>query len=38
MFSAEEPVFLETQLLARLATVAANGQPTVNAVGFRLSA
>lgn len=35
MFSDEELVFLGTQRLARLATVAADGQPTVDAVGFQ---
>jgi pyridoxamine 5'-phosphate oxidase family protein len=34
MFSEQEFAFLETQPLARLATVAVNGQPTVDAVGF----
>lgn len=35
MFAAEELAFLRTQRLARLATVAADGQPTVDAVGFQ---
>lgn len=35
MFAAEEVEFLGTQRLARLATVAADGQPTVDAVGFQ---
>jgi len=34
MFSDEERTFLGTQRLARLATVAPDGQPTVDAVGF----
>jgi pyridoxamine 5'-phosphate oxidase family protein len=34
MFSDEEIAYLRTQRLARLATVAADGQPTVDAVGF----
>lgn len=35
MFTEEEIAYLGSQLLARLATVAADGQPTVDAVGFR---
>ena len=35
MFSDEELAFLRSQRLARLATVAADGQPTVDAVGFQ---
>ncbi len=35
MFSDEERAYLSTQRLARLATVAADGQPTVDAVGFQ---
>ena len=35
MFTDEEIAYLESQRLARLATVAADGQPTVDAVGFR---
>jgi pyridoxamine 5'-phosphate oxidase family protein len=34
MFSIQELAFLQTQRLARLATVAPDGQPTVDAVGF----
>ena len=34
MFSEQERAFLQSQLLARIATVAADGQPTVDAVGF----
>jgi pyridoxamine 5'-phosphate oxidase family protein len=34
MFSEKERAYLQTQLLARLATVAANGQPDADAVGF----
>ncbi len=34
MFSDEEIAYLRSQRLARLATVAADGQPTVDAVGF----
>lgn len=34
MFSREELAYLATQRLARLATVDATGQPTVDAVGF----
>ena len=34
MFSEQERTFLQNQPLARLATVAANGQPDVDAVGF----
>jgi pyridoxamine 5'-phosphate oxidase family protein len=34
MFTPEERDYLQTQRLARLATVAADGQPTVDAVGF----
>jgi pyridoxamine 5'-phosphate oxidase family protein len=36
MFSQQELEFLQSQRLARLATVDANGQPTVDAVGFSL--
>ncbi len=36
MFSEQELAFLQTQRLARLATVDADGQPTVDAVGFSL--
>ncbi len=35
MFSDAERAYLRTQHLARLATVAADGQPTVDAVGFQ---
>ena len=34
MFSEQERAFLQTQPLARLATVATNGQPDVDAIGF----
>jgi pyridoxamine 5'-phosphate oxidase family protein len=34
MFSERERAFLQTQPLARLATVAVNSQPDVDAVGF----
>jgi pyridoxamine 5'-phosphate oxidase family protein len=34
MFTEEEMAYLGTQRLARLATVASDGQPTVDAVGF----
>ena len=34
MFSEQERAFLQSQLLARMATVAPDGQPTVDAVGF----
>lgn len=34
MFSEEEVAFLRTQRLLRLATVAPNGQPDADAVGF----
>ena len=34
MFSEQELAFLRTQPLARLATVAVNGQPDADAVGF----
>jgi pyridoxamine 5'-phosphate oxidase family protein len=34
MFSEQEIAFLRTQPLARLATVAVNGQPDADAVGF----
>ena len=34
MFTPRERDYLQTQRLARLATVAADGQPTVDAVGF----
>jgi pyridoxamine 5'-phosphate oxidase family protein len=34
MFSEQERAFLQNQPLARLATVAVNGQPDVDAVGF----
>ena len=36
MFSEQELAYLHTQRLARLATVDADGQPTVDAVGFSL--
>jgi pyridoxamine 5'-phosphate oxidase family protein len=35
MFTPEETSYLAAQPLARLATVASNGQPTADAVGFR---
>lgn len=34
MFSAQERAFLQSQTLARIATVAADDQPDVDAVGF----
>ena len=34
MFSEQELAFLRTQRMARIATVAPDGQPTVDAVGF----
>ncbi len=34
MFSEQELAFLRTQRIARIATVASDGQPTVDAVGF----
>jgi hypothetical protein len=34
MFSGAELAYLQTQRLTRLATVARNGQPTVDVVGF----
>jgi len=34
MFSEQELAFLRTQRVARIATVALDGQPTVDAVGF----
>ncbi len=34
MFSEQECAFLQSQTLARLATVAVSGQPDVDAVGF----
>lgn len=34
MFSEKELAFLKTQPLTRLATVASDGQPTVDAVGY----
>src|SRR5579859_7877380 len=34
MFSEQELAFLQTQRLARVATVAPDGQPSVDAVGF----
>jgi pyridoxamine 5'-phosphate oxidase family protein len=34
MFSEKECAFLQSQVLARLATVAVSGQPDVDAVGF----
>ena len=37
MFSDEELAFLRSQRLARLATVAIDGQPTVDAVGFQFN-
>ena len=36
MFSEQELAYLQTQRLARLATVDTSGQPTVDAVGFSL--
>jgi pyridoxamine 5'-phosphate oxidase family protein len=36
MFTPEERTYLNSQRLARLATVAPDGQPTVDAVGFWL--
>ncbi|HEU4785442.1 MAG TPA: PPOX class F420-dependent oxidoreductase [Ktedonobacterales bacterium] len=36
MFSEQELAYLQSQRLARLATVGASGQPTVDAVGFSL--
>jgi pyridoxamine 5'-phosphate oxidase family protein len=36
MFSEQELAYLQSQRLARLATVDTNGQPTVDAVGFSL--
>jgi pyridoxamine 5'-phosphate oxidase family protein len=36
MFSEQEIAYLQSQRLARIATVDANGQPTVDAVGFSL--
>lgn len=35
MLSEEEVAYLRSQRLARLATMAADGQPTVDAVGFQ---
>jgi pyridoxamine 5'-phosphate oxidase family protein len=35
MFAQEELMYLRSQQLARLATVNADGQPTVDAVGFQ---
>lgn len=35
MFTRDELVYLRQQMLARLATVDTNGQPTVDAVGFQ---
>lgn len=34
MFSEQELAFLQTQRIARIATVDSDGQPTVDAVGF----
>ncbi len=34
MFSEQEQAFLQEQLLARIGTVAPDGQPSVDAVGF----
>ena len=34
MFTEQEQTFLQAQPLARIATVATDGQPTVDAVGF----
>src|SRR5260370_33288642 len=34
MFSEQELAFLRTQRIARIGTVASDGQPTVDAVGF----
>jgi pyridoxamine 5'-phosphate oxidase family protein len=34
MFSVQERAFLQSQPLARIATVSTDGQPTVDAVGF----
>lgn len=34
MFSEQELAFLQTQRIARIATIASDGQPTVDAVGF----
>lgn len=36
MFSEQELAYLQSQRLARIATVDAGGQPTVDAVGFSL--
>lgn len=36
MFSEQEVAYLQSQRLARIATVDASGQPTVDAVGFSL--
>jgi len=36
MFSEQEVAYLQSQRLARIATVDADGQPTVDAVGFSL--
>lgn len=35
MFSTSEQAYLQTQMLARLATVAPDGQPDVDVVGFQ---
>lgn len=35
MFTEQETAYLQSQRLARLATVASSGQPTVDAVGFQ---
>jgi pyridoxamine 5'-phosphate oxidase family protein len=35
MFSQQEQAYLQTQMLARLATVAPDGQPDVDVVGFQ---
>jgi pyridoxamine 5'-phosphate oxidase family protein len=34
MFTERERAFIQTQLILRLATVAADGQPDADAVGF----
>ncbi len=35
MFSPQEQAYLQTQMLARLGTVAPDGQPDVDVVGFQ---
>jgi hypothetical protein len=35
MFSLQEQAYLQTQMLARLGTVAPDGQPDVDVVGFQ---